>query len=210
MRVVVLGAAGQLGREVVRVLAEREHTVCAGVRRPPIPGFDRSVEVRIADARNKADVSAAMSGADRVVNVIGGGTLRRNDVASTTTAVAVSAALDAGIERYLAISAGMVAVEWPFFKYVLRPLIFRHILAEHNRVEEIVKGTTLAWTIARPSALTNRSPTGYVASLKLQPRTYLTARADLAAFIADELETNQYVRQPVFITSRGEKQKATG
>src|SRR5262250_1104079 len=207
MRVVVLGAAGQLGREVVRALAEREHTVCAAVRRQPIPGFGGSVEVRIADARNKAEVRAAMSGADTVVNVIGGGTLRRNDVASTTTAVAVAAALDAGIERYIAMSAGMVAVEWPFFKYVLRPLIFRNILAEHNRVEEIVKSSALAWTIARPSALTNRPPTGYMASLKLQPRTYLTARADLAAFIADELETNQYVRQPVFITSRGEKQK---
>ena len=206
MRVVVLGAAGQLGREVVRVLAEREHTVCAAVRRQPIPGFGSSVEVRIADARNKAEVRAAMGGADRVVNVIGGGTLRRNDVASSTTGAAVAAALDAGIERYIAVSAGMVAVEWPFFKYVLRPLIFRHILAEHNRVEEIVKGTALAWTIARPSALTNRPPTGYVASLKLQPRTYLTARADLAAFIADELENNQFVRQAVFVASRGNKQ----
>ena len=148
-----------------------------------------------------------MNGADTVVNVIGGGTLRRNDVASTTTAVAVAAALDAGVQRYIAMSAGMVAIEWPLFKYVLRPLIFRNILAEHNRVEQIVKSSALTWTIARPSALTNRPPTGYVATLKLQPRTYLTARADLAAFIADELETDQYVRQPVFITSRGEKQK---
>ena len=73
-------------------------------------------------------------------------------------------------------------------------------------MEEIVKGTALAWTIVRPSALTNRPPTGYVASLKLQPRTYLTARADLAAFIADELENNQFVRQAVFVASRGNKQ----
>jgi len=77
-----------------------------------------------------------------------------------------------------------------------------NVVAEHNRVEEIVNGTTLAWTIARPSALANRPPTGYLASLKLQPRTYLTARADLAAFIADELERNQHVRQPVFVASR--------
>jgi uncharacterized protein YbjT (DUF2867 family) len=34
MRVIVLGAAGRLGREVVRVVAEREHTVCAAVRKP--------------------------------------------------------------------------------------------------------------------------------------------------------------------------------
>ena len=151
----------------------------------------------------KKEICAAMSSVDAVVNVIGGGTLRRNDVASTTTAVAVAAAQEIGVPRYIAMSAGMVAVQWPFFKYVLRPLIFRHILAEHCRVEEIVKASTLTWTIVRPSALTNRPPSGYLASLKLQPRTYLTARADLAAFIADELETNKYVRQPVFIASRG-------
>ena len=29
--------------------------------------------------------------------------------------------------------------DWPFFKYVLRRVIFRHILAEHRRVEEIVR-----------------------------------------------------------------------
>lgn len=124
MRVVVLGAAGRLGREVVRILADREHTVCAVVCRPPIPGFGRTVEVRLADARNKAEVRAAMSGFDTVVNVIGGGTLRRNDVASTTTAVAVAAAQEVGIKRYVAMSAAMVAVELPFFKYVLRLSFF--------------------------------------------------------------------------------------
>jgi len=99
-------------------------------------------------------------------------------------------------------SAGMVALDWAFFKYVLGPLIFRHILAEHRRVEEIVKASTLAWTIVRPTVLTNRQAAGYVASLELQPKTFLTARADVAAFIADELENNDYVRRAVFVASR--------
>src|SRR5215469_14770196 len=154
MRVVVLGAAGQLGRDVVRTLIARGHTVRAVVRRPPDPALPSSVEIRIADARNKSRTRAAMSGFDAVVNVIGGGTLRRNDVASSTSAVAVPAAQEVGVKRYIAISAGMVALDWPLFKYFLRPLIFRHILAEHRRVEEIVRASRLDWTIVRPSALT--------------------------------------------------------
>jgi len=43
-------------------------------------------------------------------------------------------------------------------------------------------------------------------SLELQPRTYFTARADLAAFIADDLENSQFVRKAVFIASRSDKQ----
>ena len=96
MRVVVLGAAGQLGREVVRALVARGHTVRAAVRRAPEPPLASSVEIRIADARNKSETRAAICGFDAVVNVIGGGTLRRNDVASSTSAVAVPAAQEAG------------------------------------------------------------------------------------------------------------------
>src|SRR6516225_9213394 len=199
MRVVILGAAGQLGREVVRDLLARGHTVRAAVRRRPEPALPAPVEIRIADARNKSDICAAISGSDAVVNVIGGGTLRRNEVASSTSSVAVPAAQDAGVRRYFAMSAGMVALDWALFKYVLRQLIFRHILAEHRRVEEIVKASALDWTIVRPTALTNRPATGYIASLELPPRSFGTSRADVAAFIADELERNDYVRQAVFV-----------
>jgi len=202
MRVVVLGAGGQLGRDVVRALVARAHTVRAAVRRPPDPALRSSVEIRIADARNKSEIRAAIGGFDAVVNVIGGGTLRRNDVASSTSAVAVPAAQEVGVKRYIAMPAGMVALDWPFFKYILRPLIFRHILAEHRRVEEIVRARRLDWTIVRPSALTNQPARGYEASLELQARSFMTTRGDVASFIADELEQNQYVRRAVFITSR--------
>ena len=101
MRIVVLGAAGQLGREVVRILSARGHAVCAAVRRPPVPAFDREVEIQLVDARNKTELRAAISGFDAVVNVIGGGTLRKNDVASTTSRIAVAAAEESA---YTAIS----------------------------------------------------------------------------------------------------------
>jgi uncharacterized protein YbjT (DUF2867 family) len=151
----------------------------------------------VADVRNNADLCPAIRGFDVVVNVIGGGTLRKTDVASSISTVAVTAATEVGVHRYIAMSAGMVALEWALFKYVLRPLIFRHILAEHRRVEQIVKASVLEWTIVRPTALTNRPATGYAASLELQRNTFVTSRANVAAFIADELKKNDYVRQAI-------------
>ena len=201
LRVAVLGAAGQLGREAVRALVARGHAVRAVVRRPPVPAFDGSVEVRLADARNKTDVCAAIGGFDAVVNTIGAGTLRRNDVESTTTAIAIAAAQEVGVQRYIAMSAGMVALDWWIFKHILRPLLFRNIVAEHRRVEEIVQASVLSWTIVRPPKLTNGPARGYLASLELPPRSFAVARADVAAFIADEVESNQYVRQAVFLAS---------
>src|SRR5215471_21556802 len=100
MRVVVFGAAGQLGRDVVRALVAHGYTVRAAVRRPPDPALPSWIETRIADARNKKEARAAISGFDAVVNVIGGGTLRRNDVASSTSAIVVAAAQEVGVKRY--------------------------------------------------------------------------------------------------------------
>ena len=207
MQIVVLGAAGQLGREVVRALAAHGHAVCAVVRRPPNPALQRPVQLRIADARDTGQLRQAIAGFDVVVNTIGGGTLRRNVVESTTTAAAVTAAQDARVERYIAISAAMVALEWKFFKYVLRPLIFRNILAEHRRVEEIVKKTALSWTIVRPPRLTNGAPRGYLASRQLIPTSFSAARADVAGFIADEVENDLYVREAVFVASRNTRKR---
>jgi uncharacterized protein YbjT (DUF2867 family) len=150
VRVAVLGAGGQLGREVVRALEFHGCGVVAAVRRPPTSPLGSAVEIRLTDAQKKTDVRAALAGCDAVVNAIGAGTLRRNVVESTTTTVAVAATQDAGIARYIAMSAGMVALDWFFFKYVLRPLIFRNIVAEHRRVEEIVRASALTWTIVRP------------------------------------------------------------
>src|SRR5215470_1204825 len=206
MRLAVLGASGQLGREVVRALAACGDSVCAVVRRPPDPAFDSAVDVRIADARDKAQLRGAIADFDVVVNVIGGGTLRKNDVESSTTAVAIAAAQDAHVKRYIAMSAAMVALEWKFFKYVLCPLIFRNILAEHLRVEEIVRASTLNWTIVRPPRLTNGPSKGYLASLQLLRTAFSAARSDVAAFIADEIEKNAYVRQAVFVASNNTRQ----
>lgn len=201
MRVAVLGAGGQLGREVVKALASRNYAVRAVVRRPPVPAFDNSIDMQIADAKNRAAVRQALCGCDAVVNAIGAGTLRRNNVESTTTLTAVAATEEAGIRRYIAMSAGMVTLDWFLFKYVLRPLIFRNIYAEHCRVEEIVRSSSLAWTIVRPPKLTNNRPTGYVAGLERDPKLFLASRADVAAFTADELTDNKYVRLAVFVAS---------
>ena len=205
MRVIVLGAAGLLGREVVREVSARGNEVTAFVRRPPTLAFDKRVRIETGDARELASVSRVIEGHDAVVNTIGGGTLGWNDVESSTTTIAVNAARNVGVRRYIAMSAGMVALEPPIsllFRFVLRPLLFEHIYAEHLRVEAIVRASMLLWTIVRPPRLTGRPPRGYIASLERQKGCLSASRADVAAFIATEIERNEYVCRAAFIASR--------
>jgi putative NADH-flavin reductase len=111
MRVAVLGAGGQLGREVVTALLPRGHMIAAVMRRPAESLFASVVEARPADARNESEVQEAIRDCEAVVNVIGGGTLRRNDIASSASAIVVPAIEALGIKRYIAMSAGMVALD---------------------------------------------------------------------------------------------------
>ena len=112
LRTAVLGAAGQLGREVVAALVRRSYAVRAIVRRAPVPEFEDSVDVRVADARETGLLREVLSGCDAVVNAIGAGTLRRNNIESSATGIAIPVAEQIGARRYIAISAGMVALDW--------------------------------------------------------------------------------------------------
>jgi putative NADH-flavin reductase len=200
MRILVLGASGQLGREVVRQASTRGHAVTAFVRRPPSPAFGPSTKVLIGDAMREDGVCAALAEQQAVVNTISGGTLRRNQIVSRTTGVAVAAAQAMGVTRYIAMSSYLVTIDWPIFRFVLIPLIYRNVVKEQRCTEQLMTASSLDWTVVRPSRLTNWPAVGYAASLE-RPRSFSVSRKDVAAFILDELESGGYIHQSVFIGS---------
>lgn len=146
---------------------------------------------------------AAAAGQDALVNTIGSRTLKTNTVESDTTRTAVDAATAAGLRRYIGMSAGMVAPISFVFDHIVRPIFFRNLMREHLAVEQIIRASGLDWTIVRPSRLSNKPPSGYVASVETRPRGPISiSRADVAAFITSELEHCQYIGQAVFLMSK--------
>jgi hypothetical protein len=56
----------------------------------------------------------------------------------------------------------------------------------------------LEWTIVRPRRLDNRPPRGYQAATERRPAfRHTTSRADVAAFISQEVRTCRYLRHPL-------------
>jgi putative NADH-flavin reductase len=200
-RVVVLGAAGELGSEVVHRLVARRYEVTAFVRRPGSAQAAHVAEV-VGDARDREAVRSALVGADAVVDALGGGTLRRNDLESTAMMHIVAGMHQLGIRRLMAMSAGMVVRTNPILDCVLKPTIFRHILTEHRRVEAIVMATDLDWTLVRPRRLVSRLPRGYNVSTGVRYSGSLSIpRSDVAEFIVDELAQAAFVRQAVYVSA---------
>src|SRR5687768_13156838 len=70
MQVAVLGAGGKAGKELVKELLSRGHSVIAvGRNAEKLPGGD-GVETRVADASDPAALAAAVSGADAVISAL--------------------------------------------------------------------------------------------------------------------------------------------
>jgi uncharacterized protein YbjT (DUF2867 family) len=209
MQILVLGASGHLGQAVVARLVGDGHPVRAFMRRPPAASPAPGVDVYLGDALDSRAVAGAAVGQDAVVNAIGSGSLRANTLESDTTAAVVEVLQRTGPRRYVGMSAGMVAPVGFVFDHVIRPLVFGNLYREHREVERLIRRSDLDWTIVRPPRLTNGPARGYVVATDARPQrpfgrhgAFGLSRADVAAFIADELVENKYVHRAVFLAPK--------
>lgn len=212
MKVLVIGANGQLGRAVVSALAADGFEVTGLARQPQHPPTTAEVAWALADATDRHAVSTAAAGHDAIVNAVGSGTIRRNTIESSTTSVVLKAAQAAGVPRYVGVSAGMVVPTSFVFDHIIRATILRNLYHEHLRVEHLIRESALDWTIVRPSKLVNSAPRGYQTATQDRPAhaPILTSRSDVADFIADELRHHRHPHQAVFVTTRPRNKRRPG
>lgn len=145
MRILVLGAAGFIGRHIVARLLADGHEVVGTAR--AVRGLERAlpgarfVEIDLAKAVEPTDWAKHLSGIDLVVNAAG--ILRGPEMEAVHVAMPVamhSAALAAGVKRVVLISA-----------ISARPDVATDYAQSKLRGEQALRQSGLDWTILRPS-----------------------------------------------------------
>jgi uncharacterized protein YbjT (DUF2867 family) len=131
--IVVTAATGQVGREVVRLLAGAG-PVRAMVRDPAAAAQPEEVEVAVATFEDAAAMAAAMAGAETVF--LAG---RDSPGYASQQARAVDAAARAGARPGVTLSALGAAAGSPV-----------ELMRDHHAVEERLRSSGLAWTFLRP------------------------------------------------------------
>lgn len=203
MRLLVFGASGQTGRELLRQALERKHAVTAFVRDPTRLGAGAGqVRIVAGNVRDAAAVASVMPDHDAVVSALGVGIPFKHDpdVIEGVRHI-VQAAERWGVRRLVYVSFIGVRESRGAVGFVLRyiaPIPLRHEIADHEAKEALVRASSLDWTLVRPPKLTTGPLTARyrsgetIATWKPLPTL---SRADLAHFLLEELANPTYVRR---------------
>lgn len=205
MKVVVFGATGPTGREVVTQALDAGHAVRAFARNPADVGaWAPGLSVVQGDVLDPSAVRAAVEGMDAVLSVLGtGASTKPTTVMSEGTANILDAMASAGVKRIIVVTSAAsleVATAPLFFRLVLRRVL-RHVFADHKRLEERLRASDCEWTIVQPPRLLDGPRTGRyrIEVDKRVPRGHRINRADVADFMLRELGARQFVQRAVSI-----------
>ncbi len=187
MKVLVIGANGQVGTHLITKLAERGHEPVGMIR-------DTDQVKAIEDAGGKTvlgdlekDFSQALYGCEAVIFAAGSGPHTGADktimIDQEGAIKAVNEAKQQGIKRFVMLST--VGSDYP----EKGPDEMKPYLYAKKRADEHLKATNLTYTILRPGRLSNDPGTGKIrASETLEDKSGQIPREDVAAVLAEVLE----------------------
>ena len=212
MRIVVFGANGLTGRLLTEQALGAGHHVAAVTRRPAeFPITHERLDVVEADVHDAQAVDRAVEGADVVLSTLGVPFTRKPiSVYSDGIRNIIAAMSRHGVKRVVVVSS--TATE-PYrhadggflLNRVVQPLVTATIgkttYSDMRRMEELMRGSDLEWTIMRPSGLFDApGVTSYELHEDQAPGIF-TSRVDLAASLLEQATDVRFVRKAVAVTT---------
>lgn len=202
-RVLIVGATGGTGRQLVAQALERGLAVTALVRDPSrLTIVHPRLKVVRGDVLDAGCVAAAMSGQEAVLSALGHKRFfPPNRILSEGTGNVLRAMEAHGVSRFvcetslgIGDSAGRLGVYYTFFTI---PVILPFYYWDKTRQERIIAASPVDWVIVRPGLLINGAKRGsyrHGRGLGSFFWTVRISRADVADFMLNQLDSDTYLR----------------
>lgn len=209
MKLVVFGASGGTGREIIGQALEQSHDVTAFVRDPKkLQIRDSRPHVIEGDVlKDQAAIAVAIAGNDAIICALGvANSLKSKGLIAGSLAAIVPAAKKHIARRLILISAFGVGDSFrnaPLVPRLMYRLLLGDIYRDKKAGEDIVKDSDLDWTIVHPVMLTTGPKTGTYRSgerLRLNgiPKIF---RADVAHFVLARLADKTFLKKTAVIST---------
>lgn len=212
MKLAVFGANGPTGRLLTQLALAENHDVVAFTRRPDtFPIEHAHLDVIGGDVHDTAAVVASIDGADAVLSTLGVPFAKTPvSVYSHGITNIIAGMHHAGIKRLACVTSSALAPHPEplggfIFEKVMQPYVVnklgKTVYDDMRRLEAIVSGSDLAWTIVRPSGLFEAPAISHYAVAVDHIGYRYTARIDLADCLLRQAADDTYVRAAIAVAT---------
>ncbi|MBI1803521.1 MAG: SDR family oxidoreductase [Ignavibacteriae bacterium] len=203
MNILIFGASGATGHELVKQSLAKGHAVTAFVRNPEKLAIKhQSLKSVQGDVKDYPSVEAAVKGQDAVLSALGvSRPLKSDPVVIDGVRNIVKAMEQNNVRRLIYLSFIGVTESRKDAGFMLKHIISRIVrneIADHEEKEKLVRASALEWTIVRPPKLTNGNAVGVYRSgeeIKAHSLLPTMSRADVADFMLRQLTEKAFIHK---------------
>lgn len=198
MRIVIFGASGRTGLELVNQGLSQGRNVVAFVRNPAkFQIRHKNLSIDKGDVLSKEQVENAVSGCEGVLFAIGGKPWEKRPICTEGIKNVIAAMQKHNVRRLVVESAFGVKETGKGIYGRLLWIIIKDIMKDKEDMEDAITASQLDWVIVRPTILTKGAKTdkyrvGQNLRLGILPKI---SRADVADFMLKQLQDDKYIHQ---------------
>lgn len=214
--ILLLGATGRTGKQVLNYALSKGYHVTALVRDPEKVGLTSDkLSVIQGTPANIDDVRKAIEGCEAVVStlsnsrksdglwakVINPPTLMTDCMNNTITVMK-----EKSVRRIVVLTAAGVGDSFSsmpiFMKWLINYTNLKVAYADHNGQEQLLMNSDLDWTFVRPVGLNNNEEVKQLLVGSNVRHTAFISRKTVAIFMVDCLETDEFVKKSPVISEK--------
>jgi putative NADH-flavin reductase len=213
MKILLLGGNGAVGQLALDEFLNANHDVKALVRNAStLTRKHARLTVVQGDPTNAADLENVLAGQDAVLSTIGARTNKKTTLRADVATNLLAGMKKHGVRKLVWLDAAGVGSSKKFVQRssfllgrIIMPLFLDNMYEDAAVADALIEKSDREWVIVRPMSFTNNAKTGRVSvvtdmSLTVPLRLRMT-RADVAAFLVEQVLKDHYVGQMPIISS---------
>ncbi len=210
MNITIIGASSGIGLEAVKRGLKRKHSITTLSRSEIVKEDNKSLNMLLGDATNKADLLKSIQNAEALIVTLGTGknmkpTTLFSDFAKLIVEINKEKKIDIPLIFVTGFGAGESKNYVPWLVKMFLKYLLKDVYADKTKMEEIITESDLNWTVVRPGRLLDKELSEkYRVENKLFKGINIGGinRADVADFLIKQAENQTELKKYIGLSEK--------